>query len=406
MVNFKSSLSKLRKSLALKGNVPILFTESAVTAMCYGMFYVIWQPFVLGLGASMASLGILFAILSLLGSSSSLIWGKIADRIGRRPLLILSSMLRMTALIFCVIAKAWYLLIPFAILMGLSASYQQSNPVRASIVAESVEPEERGTAYSILMFSSIAVSAVAGPLGGFLAIAYGFTPIFYACIGADMCCSLLTALFVQETLGRASQAKLHLCRSWSATLSDMLKPEPHLKGLYISLIADAFAWGIGGSILYGMLVETYGFTPYQLGLLSTVLNLSWAASQIPIGKLTDRCGRKPFLLVSELIGIAMLSGLLFSRSFKSFAILHILWGIMAATWVPAMNALLADSVPKESRAEAIGRLQAYRGVFSFPAPYIGGLLYGVWGFQAPVLASLVGVIIAFTLIFSLVRKVM
>lgn len=397
-------LVRLQRGLALKGNIRVLVVESLVGAMCYGMFYPMWQPFVLSLGGSMAVLGGLRAILSLLGSSSSLFWGRLSDRVGRKPLIVLSNILRAFALSVCLIAKMWYLLILYAVLMGLSASYQQYNPARASIVAESVRREERGTAYSVLMAFSTVVSAVVAPLGGLLAMIYGFYLIFYGCIAADICCILLTWLFVQETVERNVQTDLQPRKKWGTILRDMFKLETKLKGFYVSMTVDAFAWGLASSIFYGMLVETYNFTKYQLGLLSTISSLAWASSQIPIGKLMDKYGRKPFLLISEVAGITTLFGWLFSRSFFCFAIFQVPFGIMIAAWVPTTTAILADSVPKKNRAEAMGRLQAFRGLLAFPAPYVGGLLYDAFGFYVPVVANLMGSVTAFILILLLVHE--
>ena len=75
MVETLSLHKRLGRALALKGNIRVLTVEATVTAMFYGMLFVIWQPYVLSLGASMTVLGGLSAVLGLLGSLSSPIWG-------------------------------------------------------------------------------------------------------------------------------------------------------------------------------------------------------------------------------------------------------------------------------------------------------------------------------------------
>ena len=295
MVNVLRFYERLGQALALRGNIRVLTVEAMVTAMSYGMLFVIWQPFVLDLGASMTVLGGLSAALGLLGSFSSPIWGRLSDKVGRKPLLILSNVLKAGALIFCIIANTWFLLIPYVLLMGLSASYRQDNPARASVVAESVRRDERGVAYSVLMFSSQATTAVVAPLGGFLAMVYGYVPIFYACIVVEIVCTLLTIVFIRETLDERPQVGvLSGNRSRWKVLREMFWPESHLRGFYVAMVVDTFAWGIGFSILYGMLVRSFGFTTWELGLLSATVSVAWGVTQIPFGKLMDRYGRKFF----------------------------------------------------------------------------------------------------------------
>ena len=397
---------RLEQALALKGNIQILSVQAVVTAMFYGMLFVIWQPFVLSLGASMTVLGGLSAALGLLESFSAPIWGRLSDKVGRKPLLILPNILKAGALVFCIIANTWFLLIPYVILMGLSSSYQQMhNPVRASVVADSVRREERGVAYSVLIFTSEATTAVVAPLGGFLAMVYGFVPIFYACIVADIVCALLTIAFIRETLEERPRVGAQPeKKGWRKVLREMFWPESHLRGFYVALVVDAFAWGLGFFILYGMLVRSFGVSTYELGLLSATLSVALAVAEIPFGKLTDRYGRKLFLLVSEALAIATAFGLLFSSNFVHFVILQIPLGVSIAAWIPAERAFLADNVSKERRAEAMGRLQAFRGILAFPAPYIGGLLYDAWGFRVPLFLNFSGCFVAFILLSVLIRE--
>ncbi len=254
------------------------------------------------------------------------------------------------------------------------------------------------------MFTSEATTAVVAPIGGFLAMVYGFVPIFYACIAVDIICAVLTVVFVRETLEERPRAGARPeKKGWWKVLRGMFWPELHLRGFYVAIVVDAFAWGLGFFILYGMLVTSFKVSTYELGLLSAALSVALGVAEIPFGKLTDRYGRKMFLLVSEALAITTAFGLLFSSNFIHFVILQIPLGVSIASWVPAERAFLAENVSKERRAEAMGRLQAFRGILGFPAPYIGGLLYDAWGFQIPLFFNFLGCCVAFILLFALVR---
>ena len=184
----------------------------------------------------------------------------------------------------------------------------------------------------------------------------------------------------------------------------MVVPPKELRGFYWTMALDNVAWGMGWAILVGMLKKTYGFSNVQLGLMAGLLSAAWALSQLPVGRWIDRYGCKPIMVISEAMGIPIAAGWLFSTSFPAFAFLHACFGLLAATWVPARSALLANSVPEHQRGEAMGRLAAFRGLISFPAPYIGGLLYDHFGFRAPILANLIGVSIVLVILIVAVKE--
>lgn len=252
------------------------------------------------------------------------------------------------------------------------------------------------------MASWIVPGVFAPVLGGFIADRWGFAPVFLVRFALEALRLLLILWLLQETLSRVNGG-ISLVEL-KGVLARMVVPPRELRGFYWAMAVDIFVWGLGGSLLFGMLSETYGFTTLQLGVMSGALSLSWAISQLPIGRLIDRYGSKPFLALSEAIGIIVVGGWLFSTSFVAFAALYALFGLVAATWAPALRALLADSVPTKQLGEAMGRLSAFRGLIGFPAPYIGGLLYDRFGFQAPILANLVGVAIALVAVVVAVKE--
>jgi MFS family permease len=72
--------------------------------------------------------------------------------------------------------------------------------------------------------------------------------------------------------------------------------------------------------------------------------------------------------------------------------------------MPAVMAYLAGRVPAGRRAEAMGRLSAFRGVISFPSPFIGSLLFERGGIRLPTLVTLVGIVFVTLGILLLVQE--
>jgi len=121
-----------------------------------------------------------------------------------------------------------------------------------------------------------------------------------------------------------------------------------------------------------------------------------------IGRQVDKQGCVLFLIVSELISVVVLAGWMVVKSYPAFLALHALGGLAVATWIPAFMAWITNSVPEKQRAEEIGRLGAFRGFLSFPAPYIGGLLYEAFGFTGPIAANLIGAVVVSVLFWLFV----
>ncbi|HDN79393.1 MAG: hypothetical protein DRI61_02270 [Chloroflexi bacterium] len=398
-------------------NLGILIATSFLGGMRFNMVRAVWQPFVLSLGASMPVLGFLEGLAGRRGLITAIIQplsGWFSDRQGRKPFVAVANLMAIISLVFCIFADqigTWWPLLPATIALGLIGI---SKPARDSMTAESVERKALGTAYSAVMMAFIVPGIFAPVIGGFIAEKWGFTPLFIIGIALECVALVLVLRFLQETLNNSSAVKVpspnpsvHLAEFrtlWRDIFKRTMIPPSDLKGFYIATAVDAFVWGLGAGILYGMLHKTYGFSLAQLGLMSSVLSGVWAISQMPIGKLVDTLGAKVFLIASEVLGIAVVVGWITSTSFRAFLILQVGWALVAATWVPAMLTFLAHRVPSDERAEAMGKMAAFRGIFSFPAPYIGGLLYDLWGIRGPLEANLIGVIVALMLIIALVRE--
>ncbi|MEA2086219.1 MAG: MFS transporter [Chloroflexota bacterium] len=386
-------------------NLRVITATAFLAGLFFSMMQAMWQPFVLSLGAPMSTLGFLESLGGRRGIVTALIQlisGWLSDRLGRKPLMALGSLFGLLLVFFYILAARlndWRWLLPGVVLLGAT---MVSRPAESSLIAESAQASRRGMAYSLLMASWIAPGIFAPALGGFIAERWGFIPVFLVRFVLEALRLLLIIWLLEETLVRATR-DISL-GELKGVLVKMVVPPRELRGFYWATAVDIFVWGLGGALLFGMLSKTYGFTILQLGIMSSLLSLAWVIFQLPIGRLIDRYGCKPFLALSEALGILVVGGWLFSTSFVAFAALYALFGLVAATWSPAQRALLANSVSEEERGEAMGRLSAFRGLIGFPAPYIGGLLYDRFGFRAPILANLVGVAIALVTIAIAVKE--
>ncbi len=366
----------------------------------------VWQPFVLSLGASMSLVGLLESIGGWSGIVSTAmlpLGGLLSDRRGRRGFVILASVLTVASLVLYAVAgwlQDWRWLLPGVLLVGATAI---SRPALDALTAESAVAGAYGLAYGRVMTSFAMAGVVAPALGGWLAGRYGFVLVLLLGIALELVVGLLVVASLKELCRQHSQEALHLS-DVLATLKRLFVPPVRLRAFYAAVTMDIIAFGIGSAILPGMLRETYHFSTLQLGILGSISSVTWAVSQMYFAHVVDKRGCVRMLIFSEILGVVLTGAWLFSRSFAAFAAVEVLAGILPATWVPAYMAWIAKSVPEQERAEEMGRLGAFRGLWGFPAPYIGGLLYDAFGIHLPILINMLGAAVVVVMLWLFVRE--
>lgn len=355
------------------------------------MVGVVFQPFVLSLGASMATLGFFNSLGGFGGLVPTLVapWGGwLADLRGRRLVLLGASIAAMGAFALYALSgwmQALAIILPASILLGIA---QVSLPVNSALVGESVGARRRGSAYSIVMLAMMVPGIFVPVIAGTIADLYGFAIVFPLALAAEAVAFVLIARYLRDSHPRQaarveeSSAASFFRRAWL--------PPHSMRAFFWANAIDMFAWGMGFGLLYGLLTKEYGFTTTQLGILSAVSSLTWAVCSLPVGRLVDKVGSKAVLVLSEALGPFVLVIWITQSEFAAFAFSMVIFALTAALWVPARNNYVAQAVPAEQRGEIFGRLVAFSGLAAFPAAYIGGFLYDQFGFYAPILGNLLG----------------
>ena len=164
-----------------------------------------------------------------------------------------------------------------------------------------------------------------------------------------------------------------------------------------------FAFSVGWRLINGMLADVYGFTPGMLGLMNAVNTGTMAIFQMVLGGHVDRYGYKKFLTISQIISSCLLAVLLFFPSYPVAIGASILMGLGAAFWMPAEQAWVAKNVDPEQRAKAIGGYSTFRGLVALPGPFIGGIVYDIYGYHGPLAINLTLAVIDVFLLWFLVK---
>jgi MFS family permease len=350
---------------------------------------VIRQPFILSLNPSVAVMGFLEGLGGFQGLLPALIqpfFGWLSDRMQRKPFIVLGTVLMEFSLILFLISgltSTFIFIVPAVILSAVSLL---AMPIIDSLIAESVETSKRSVAYNKIMLASMAPGIFSPFIGGILADRFGFISVLAIGIVIQALIVILLVLFLKEDPFEKRAINFSELRSF---IKRNLSPSRNVRNLYWMNAIDALSVGLGPGILYGLLRSNFGFSISQLGILSTISAISMVFTQLLISRRIVNFGIKKLLILANVGYLIYVGGAALSNNFYIFLLLEVGMGIAPAFWVPAHKTLLANSVTKKERAEAMGRVTLYRGLFGFPAPFIGGLLYEQFGYQVPLLGSFI-----------------
>lgn len=386
-------------------NLFILAATSFLRGAHNSMYTVIWQPFVLSLGASMPVLGVLASIGGMGGLVPTFVQplgGWFADQLGRKPFIIAASLALIAGYALFALAgilNLWLVLLLGVVVIGISAL---SRPATQSMTAESVRTEQHATAFSLITLTAMVPGIIAPALGGWLADRLGYVSIFPIGMFLEGLALVLVWRYLREAR-RLNSQRIDWREAGRALLRSIVPPKGLLP-FFCAVAGDSLSWSIGWALLYGMMTETFGFSAEQLGIMSSISSLSWAIMQMPIGRYVDRHGTRAMLIFSEATGIPIMLIWLTQSRFEIFAASQVLFALTAATWVPVISTYLSRAVSASERAEAFGRLSAFRGLIAVPGTTIGGLLYQWGGIRAPLFANLIGVCVVVVILTLFVHE--
>lgn len=384
------------RGLAFQGNVRTLAVTSMTTGTYVTMLSALLQPFVVeSLGFSVFVLGMLVAIGARpTGLASSLVQpfaGRLADLVGRKPLILAGSVVGIFSMVSFVLAAATRGLVPLLIGYVFFGLALLGYPATQAAIAESVSMDQRKmkVAFSLVFLFTYLPGVFAPGVGGYVASAVGYGVLFGAAAILEAANLVMLVSSFQETRlpPEATEAPRQPARF---SLRQTFGVPRDLLRTFVPFAMDAFCFGIGGALIYGMWSSAFGFTATEVGLIASVLSASIVATQYVSTRLLIRVGSRRMLAFGEFLTVVVLAGWLAFPTVAAAVLLAVVFGFSVSAWVPALSSLLMTVAPVGERGSVGGKLAAFRGIIGMPAPFIGGYIFTSFGYYVPLYLSLVG----------------
>lgn len=302
--------------------------------------------------------------------------GRLADRLGRKQVLIFGWIVGLFAPLIVIWAPSWEWIVFANVLLGINQGLAWTMTVNMKV--DIVRPNQRGLAIGLNEFAGYSGLSIMAIVSGYVAAVYALRPepfligIVIGIIG------LILSLFVSDTgafikqeerlkginntEGRLSASDVFKLTTWkNRTLSSC-----SFAGLSTNL-KDGMAWG-----LFPIFLGTGGLSVSQIGFVIAIYPAAWGIFQLFTGVISDYVGRKWMIacgMWTQAIGIGWF---VLSSGFFNWVSAAAVIGLGTAMVYPTLQAAISDVAAPAWRASSMGVYRMWRDSgYAFGAIFAG-----------------------------------
>ena len=345
--------------------------------------------------------GLAFGITFVVSAIFSPIWGSMADKYGRKPML-LRAALGMSIIIFLMgFSPNVWVLIGLRALQGTITGF---GTACTTLIATQTDKEHAGTALGTLSTANVAGNLLGPVIGGFVEDTVGLAPVFFI-TGAFMFISFIIALlFVKEDFVRDAQKVRSMREIWGSL------PE---KQLTVILCVTFFIITLGLYSIEPIITIYVSQLSVDLSHLALIAGLAFSISGLAniiaapfLGRLSDKTGPHKILLFALIAAGIFYIPQAFVRSPGQLMIFRFLLGLTLGGLSPAVNTLIKKITPSAQTGRIFGITMSAQYLGMFGGSVLGGQLSAAFSIPTVLLiTSALMLLNAVWVYFSVYKKI-
>ena len=392
-----------------RSSLVLIFLTVFIDLLGFGILIPILPSFsVKELHVDEAAIGIAIAIYSFVQFLFNPVLGKLSDKYGRKPVIVVCLFLNAMGYIVFAFTHSYLMLLASRVIAGIGGS---SIGVAQAYIADVTTRENRSKGMG-LIGAAFGLGFVFGPLIGGLLSSYGYAVTGYVAAGFSMIAFILTIFYLPESLKQkveSEELSTHSQRrklfDFAAMKKTLQKPDLAVLILLFFILTFSFANIYGTFALLGL--KVYGFTDMQNGYMYGIVGLSSAIIQGGlIGRINKLMSKKMILTIGSVLMMLSLAMIPYAGTFLGLAIVSIVLSYGTGTFQPTVLSLISEVSSETEQGITLGINQSLSSFARVLGPLWGGFAFEYLGYPFPFLTGALFTFVIFLLtVFYLPKKI-
>ncbi|MEH7108361.1 MFS transporter [Bacillus sp. JJ1764] len=369
-----------------KTALPILFVVMFLVMVGFGIIIPVLPFYAEQMGANPTELGLLMSIYSLMQLIFAPIWGRVSDRIGRKPVMMMGiAGLCLSFFIQAISTQLWMLFAARTIGGILSSA---NMPTAMAYVADITTDENRAKGMGIVG-AATGLGFVFGPAIGGIFSKINLNMPFFLASASSFLTLVLVFILLKETKEKTSGESLKNNSIWKAF-------NRHVSVLFfVQLLISLSLSGLEATFAY-FASKRAGLSPSQLGYIFMTMGFGSALVQGGlVGRFTKKYGERAVILGGMVVSAFGFGLILLVHSFTTAAIFLTIFGLGNGVIRPSVSSLLTKTTTS-GHGSATGLLSSFDSLGRIIGPPLGGWLFSL-SVGLPYISGTIITIIAFIL---------
>jgi len=320
------------------------------------------------------SIGLLITVFTLPGIFLTPVLGILADRFGRKKIIIPSLLLFGTAGTSCFFARDFNILLTLRFLQGFGAAALGS--LNLTLIGD-IYCGKRKTAVMGYNISVLQVGIASYPaIGGALAMIGWYYPFLLPLLAIP---AAFFVLFYLDNPEPENNQRLneYIKNAWES-INNKKVITLFISGVSIFIVI----YGTYLTYFPILLVKKFNSNTLEIGLMMSCLSVSTAISSFQVGKISKIYPEKKLLIISYLVGFACMLLIPFANRIWNMAIVVIIYGFSQGVNIPTMMTILTNLAPIETRGVFMSLNGSIIRMGQTIGPILVGTVYGTFGLNA------------------------